>query len=759
MKNNQQPCPPFALQALAIALVLSFAATAQAGPVGGVVAAGAAAISSSGTATTITQSSANTVINWQSFGIAAGESVRFAQPGSSSVALNRVVGADASAIFGSLSSNGKVFLVNPNGILFGRGSSVNVGGLVASTLNISDANFMTGKFSFAGPGKGAIINEGTIDASGGYVALLGSQVTNQGVISARMGMVALAAGSAITLDVMGDKLLNVTVDEAVVDALVQNGSLIQADGGHVLLTTQAAGSLLASVVNNTGVIQAQTISTRNGVIKLMGGMQAGTVDVDGTLDASAPHGGNGGFIETSAAHVKVRDTARITTGAAQGQTGTWLIDPQDFVIGGGATDNISGATLSALLVTNSVTITTQTGPDATVAGTPPVTTRNTATTGNGDIHVNQAVSWTGSTSATTLTLNAERDVNVNQAVTATNGNFVVCCGRDVNVSAAVTTTNGSVLLSAGRNLNVNPAGAMSTTDGNITMCAAVDVNIGAKITLTRGSSIPSQSLGLTQGLVLSAGTGGTGPGIAGGTVIFAPLAPKAVVTGPNAPVTVTYNPVSYALPSDYSTKFDLTLGAALTQRMLVFGVGDKTADGSTSTTLTSLKGSPTGVTLVAGPGSAANFDSADAGTNKVITSTGYTLGGPNAANFALAQSCCGPAVAKTSGTIVAAAPSPTPAPTPSPTPGLPVPLPEVTGSADLVVPRFAPFVVAPVLLGSPMVLVVAPVAPAPPVALVTVERELAPTPDLVTVPAPAVAPAPASAPIAAPIRAPKPFRN
>ena len=223
MKNNQQLCPPFALQALAVALVLSFAAAAQAGPVGGVVAAGAATISSSGTATTITQSSANTVINWQSFGIAAGEAVRFVQPGSSSVALNRVVGADASAIFGSLSANGKVFLVNPNGILFGRGSSVNVGGLVASTLNISDADFMTGNFSFAGPGKADDPQPGHHRRKWRLCRPAGSQVTNQGVISARIGTVALAAGSAITLDVMGDELLNVTVNEAVVNALVQNG--------------------------------------------------------------------------------------------------------------------------------------------------------------------------------------------------------------------------------------------------------------------------------------------------------------------------------------------------------------------------------------------------------------------------------------------------------------------------------------------------------------------------------------------------------
>ena len=152
------------------------------------------------------------------------------------------------------------------------------------------------------------------------------------MISAKLGTVALAAGNAITLDVAGDGLLNVTVNQGAVNALVQNGGLIQADGGQVLLTAQAAGNLLQSVVNNTGVIQAQTIENHNGTIRLLGDMQSGTVNVGGTLDASAPNGGNGGFIETSAANVNIASDAKITTAAPLGLTGTWLIDPQDFTI-------------------------------------------------------------------------------------------------------------------------------------------------------------------------------------------------------------------------------------------------------------------------------------------------------------------------------------------------------------------------------------------------------------------------------------------
>jgi len=305
----------FPLKGLAVSLLLAFGSNVYAAPIGGAVSAGSASIAGSAGTTTINQGSQNVAINWQSFSIGQGETVRFVQPNSSSIALNRVLGSDASSILGSLSANGKVFLLNPNGILFGKGAQVNVGGLIASTLSITDSDFMAGKYRFAGASNAAILNQGSINADGGYVALLGANVSNQGVISAKLGTVTLAAGKAMTLDVAGDGLLNVTVNEGAVNALAQNGGLIQANGGLVLLTAQAAGNLLQSAVNNTGVIQAQTVENRNGTIRLMAGMQNGSVNVGGTLDASAPSGGNGGFIETSAATVNVANDAKVTTTA------------------------------------------------------------------------------------------------------------------------------------------------------------------------------------------------------------------------------------------------------------------------------------------------------------------------------------------------------------------------------------------------------------------------------------------------------------
>ncbi|WP_404712191.1 filamentous hemagglutinin N-terminal domain-containing protein [Sphingomonas sp. MMS24-J13] len=705
------------------------AAIAQGLPTGGNVSAGAASIAGNGATLTINQSSQSAAINWQSFDIAAGKSVVFVQPNANAVALNRVIGPDPSVILGNLSANGKVFLVNPNGVLFGQSAQVNVGGLVASTLRISDADFMAGHYSFSGEAGGSVVNQGAIRADGGYVALLGANVSNEGVIQARLGTVILAAGEAVTLDMAGDGLLGVAIDRGAVNALVRNGGLIRADGGTVMMTAHAAGQLLHSVVNNSGIIEARTLEGRGGSISLLADMESGTTNVSGTLDASAPNGGDGGFIETSGATVTIADGAAITTAARAGRTGRWLIDPQDFTIApiGG---NISGATLSALLVTNSVTISTLPGSDATVAGTPPVTSLHTAVVGNGDILVNDAVAWVAAPNTTTLTLNAVRDINVNAPISATNGNVVLCCGRDVNLNAAITTVNGSVLVGAGHNINLATMAAVTTTDGNITFCAGDDILVAGALTLTRGTTIPAQSLGLPVGLVFIAGTSGTGPGIAGGTVIFAPLAPPITVTGPAAPVSLNYNPVSYAAPTDFSGNFTLTNGAVLTQHMLVFPNADKVFDGTANAVLagfnsTAISGLPTGVTLIAGPGATAVFDDPAISGGTGVTFSGYSLGGSDASRYALAGGSCCVATFRTTG-IIAAPPVTVPPVVVPPVVTPPVVVPPVETPPVVVPPVEVPPVVTPPVETPP---VVVPPVEAPPVVVPPVE-----TPPVVTPP-------------------------
>lgn len=374
-------------------------AAAQAGPSGGQVVSGNGQISSSGTTTTITQSSQNLSLNWQSFNIAPRETVNFQQPSTSAVAVNRIFDTNGTQILGHLNANGQVYLINPNGILFGRGSVVNVGGLVASTLNPNDATPGGTTRSFSGTGTGSVTNEGTITAApGGYVVLLGNRIGNTGTIVAQMGSVGLGAGSAVTLTFASDTLVSVQVDRSTLNTLAANGGLIQADGGRVIMTAGARDALLASAVNNTGVIEARTVEDHDGTVTLLAGMSAGQVNVGGTLDASAPNGGNGGAIETSAAHVTFANDARVTTAAPNGLTGSWLVDPQDLTVAATGGD-ITGSALSSELANTNIELQSSGG-----------------TAGSGNVNVNDPVTWSANT---TLTLTASNNVNVNANITAT----------------------------------------------------------------------------------------------------------------------------------------------------------------------------------------------------------------------------------------------------------------------------------------------------------------------------------------------------
>jgi len=164
---------------------------------------------------------------------------------------------------------------------------VDVGGLVASSLSLTNENFLAGKYVFENSGvAGSITNQGTIrTASGGYVAFLSPKITNEGTISTPNGMTALASGDKVSLDFTGDKLVNFTVDQGAIDALIENKGLIQADGGAVILSAKAVDALTRTVVNNEGIIEARSMESKNGIIRLDGG-EEGTVSVSGTLDAS-----------------------------------------------------------------------------------------------------------------------------------------------------------------------------------------------------------------------------------------------------------------------------------------------------------------------------------------------------------------------------------------------------------------------------------------------------------------------------------------
>ena len=180
---------------LTLTSLLLAGGAAQALPSGGVVTTGDGNIGQSGSQMTVTQQTGKLAIDWQDFSIGTQESVSFVQPDAGSIALNRVVSQNPSQILGALSANGQVFVINPNGVLFGHQAQVSVGALTASTLGLSNTDFMAGNFRFAGMTTAAVSNQGRIEtAKGGYIALLGATVNNDGALVSPSGSVNLAAG-------------------------------------------------------------------------------------------------------------------------------------------------------------------------------------------------------------------------------------------------------------------------------------------------------------------------------------------------------------------------------------------------------------------------------------------------------------------------------------------------------------------------------------------------------------------------------------
>lgn len=331
-------------------------------PTGGQVVAGSATINQpDGNHLVIQQNSGKAIVNWQQFSIGQDGYVQFIQPGKSAIALNRVVGADPSSILGQLSANGQVFLINPNGVVFGAGAKVNVAGLVATTMNISDEDFQKGDYRFkhdAANAGGVVINAGSIDvAKGGYVVLAGDYVENQGVIQARAGTALLASGNALTLQLSGSQLVDFAVDEASVVQLagVKNTGQILAAGGRVIMTAKVASDLAATVVNNEGLVQAQSTEEHDGVIYLVG--EGGNVANAGTLDASAQAGANGGHVEIRASgDIQHKAGSRISVSGADtgssnaGSVYTWADGTNRFaqgarIEGKGGAEGGNGATV------------------------------------------------------------------------------------------------------------------------------------------------------------------------------------------------------------------------------------------------------------------------------------------------------------------------------------------------------------------------------------------------------------------------------
>jgi len=284
-----------------------------ANPTGGEVAAGAATISNpSANNLIVNQTSSTAIINWQSFNIGQQESTHFQQP-AGGVALNRISPTQgASAIYGQLTATGQIILMNSAGIYFGPSAYVNVGGLIATTANITDQNFLNGIYHFSNvsPYFGSIINQGTIIAADhGLIALIGGNVQNDGFIQANLGHVVLASGNAFTMTFAGNDLIAFSVDEKSSGGIRNTGTL-RADGGQILVTANAAAGVLDNVINMKGVVQMRSIGMHHGELILYA--NAGVVKVSARIEASGKHTGEkGGKVQITSPYILLESSSVI----------------------------------------------------------------------------------------------------------------------------------------------------------------------------------------------------------------------------------------------------------------------------------------------------------------------------------------------------------------------------------------------------------------------------------------------------------------
>ncbi|WP_119173119.1 two-partner secretion domain-containing protein, partial [Aliarcobacter cryaerophilus] len=385
---------------------LSFAA-----PSGGVVTSGDANISQAGKVTNISQSTQKASINWNKFDIASDETVNFKQPNSSSITLNRVVGNEKSIINGALNANGQVWIINSNGVLFGKGASINTSGLLATTKDISDSDFQAGNYKFTGNSKESVINLGTIDVvNNGSVILAANEVKNEGTIKAIRGKIHLAGADEYTVNLNGNSLVNLIVNKGVLDALVKNSGTIIANGGEVYLTTNAVNELLKGVVNNTGVIEANSLAGITGHVELFA--HGGTANIDGSIIAK------GGFVETSGEKLNVTSNTKVVAK-------DWLLDPTNILIESTGGSVLTGDSVSATAIQNNLE------------------TTNVHLQATNNITVNQNITW-----STDKQLKLQADnINVNATINNTNQtNGGVYFQADNITNKVVFGTNGKVVV-------------------------------------------------------------------------------------------------------------------------------------------------------------------------------------------------------------------------------------------------------------------------------------------------------------------------
>jgi len=514
-------------------------ALALANPQDGVVRAGSASISAAAGTLSITQSTPKAVINWRSFNIAPGETTQFHQPGSSSLTLNRVGSGGASQIYGSLTANGNIVIVNPNGVLFGRGSKVDVNGLIATTADIRNRDFMKGRLNFSRPGNpgASVVNEGAITAKqAGLVGLVAPNVANSGVITAELGHVQLSSGDTVTVDLYGDKLMEVAVSGQVNSQLVSNSGVISAAGGRIALTAAAGNDIVNSLITVRGELKAPAIGRKNGKIFIYAeganavrgnvaankGVKTGgsTVLVSGRLDVSGRNAGErGGTIQV------LGDNAGLLSGArldASGQAGGGTVRVGGDYRGAGKTPTAKNAVMQPDTIINADALRSGDGGKVTLWADEHtdfygfITARGGAEGGNGGFV--ETSGW--------QTLNAAGLVDASAPLGKAglwlldpNNITIQAAGPDANIAGNPnwTTTNNTAILTTGSiqaalnagtsvSVTTGAAGANSQL-GNITVASPIAKSAGGDATLTLTAH---NNITVNAGATISSSTGKLG---------------------------------------------------------------------------------------------------------------------------------------------------------------------------------------------------------------------------------------------------------
>nr|WP_321457403.1 MBG domain-containing protein [uncultured Cohaesibacter sp.] len=483
-RNRGASKPLLAVFMASTALMAPAAYAADILPSGASVSSGSVSIGQSGASMTVTQGSDKAIVNWNSFSIGQNSSVQFVQPSKTSAILNRVTGATGSSIAGSLTANGQVYLINPNGIAITSTGTVNVGGgFVASTLDIVDEDFLSDNLTFSGSGSSAgVSNDGVITIGrGGYAALMGGTVKNDGLIAVPMGKIGLGSGEQATLDLSGDGFLQVavpTADGAEDDgALVESGGTLSANGGTVVMKAATARNAARQAINMSGLVEAKTISGHNGAITFGGGA-GGKVKVTGKVVASAQKG-KGGSVTITGDAIDLEGASIDASGAA-----------------GGGTINIGGLKHGADGL--------QTASTMTIDETTTINANATEDGNGGDVVVwsNDLTSYAGTITAIGAGIGAGGDAEVsgkallefsgNVDLSSESGTYGTLLLDPANVIIG-DTSSGSRSVSS----NSDPVVITAFSDTTYISVSSVETLLGSSNLLIEGSSISSSEGNIT----------------------------------------------------------------------------------------------------------------------------------------------------------------------------------------------------------------------------------------------------------------------